>query len=290
MVADIADRLRGNERAAELIDRLSGGARVSSIWIKTTAEGQALVLVVALVMFAFMGLMMGPMYTALESTLAGLSGDLPDELLAIVGGGDMSTPEGWYQVETFGLMAPIATALVAAVGGAKALAGEEHDRTMGLLLANPIARRQVVLQKLLALVIHTSIVGVAIWAGVVGGSVLGGLGMSVTNIAAASFQVTLLGIMFGALALAVSAASGNVRLATFATVGVVGASYAFNSIFAVADDLNRWKQFSPFDWYFGDDLLRNGIEWSSVALFICFTAALAAAAVMLFDRRDLRRG
>lgn len=171
--------------------------------------------------------------------------------------------EGWYQVETFGLMAPIATALVAVVMGARALAGEEHVRTMGLLLANPITRRRVVLERLLALIVHAVTVGFV-------------------HIAAASLQVTLLGILFGTLALATSAATGSVRAAT-TTIGAFGAAYAGNSILAVADDLDGWKRLSPFDWYLGDDPLVNGFEWSSVALFVL-------AAIVLFDRRDLQHG
>ena len=237
-----------------------------------------------------MNALIAPMYAALEDTLVDFSADLPENLLAMMGGGDMSTPEGWYQLETFGLMAPIAVALVAAAVGIRALAGEEHDRTMGLLLANPISRRRIVLEKCAALIAHTAVVGVAIFAGVVGGSLLGGLGMSAANIGAASLQVTLLGIMFGALALAISAATGSVRAATLGTIGAFGVTYALNSIFAVADELDGWKRLSPFDWYLSGDPLNNGIDSASVGLFVGFSALFVVAAVALFDRRDLRRG
>ena len=290
VMSELIDRIRSNERAGVMVDRLSGGARVSSVWAKAAAEGQALVLTVSVVMFSLMGVLMGSMYAALEDTLVDFSADLPENLLAMVGGGDMSTPEGWYQLETFGLMAPIAVTLVAAVAGTRALAGEEHDRTMGLLLANPISRQRIVVEKLAALITHTTAVGVSIFAGVVGGSLLGGLDMSVANIGAASLQVTLLGVMFGALALAVSAATGDVRAATVGTVGVFATAYAFNSIFAVADELDGWKRLSPFDWYLSGDPLNNGIDLASVGLFVGFSALFAVAAVALFGRRDLRRG
>ncbi|MGB0114801.1 MAG: ABC transporter permease subunit [Ilumatobacteraceae bacterium] len=289
-VAELVDRVRRNDRAAGIIDRLSGGARVGSIWVKTAAEGRPLVLIVSAVMFAGMGLMMGWMYAALEDTLVDVSADLPENLLAMVGGGDMSTPEGWYQLETFGLMAPIAVAVVAVVVGARALAGEERDRTMALLLANPVSRRRVVIEKFVAMMLHTAAVGVATFAGVVGGSLLGGLGMSLADVGAVSLQVTLLGVMFGALAVAIGAASGSVRAATVGTVAAFAASYAINSILSVVDDQSGWKQWTPFDWYLGGDPLQNGIEWSSVGLFVGVSAALIAVAVVLFDRRDLTRG
>lgn len=289
VTAALVDRVRNNDLAAGVIDRLSGGARVGSIWIKTTADGQALVLIVAGVMFTVMGLMMGPMYAALESTLAEVSADLPENLLAMVGGGDMSTPEGWYRLESLGLMAPIAVIFVAAMVGARALAGEEQNRTMGLLLANPVTRRRVVFEKLGAMVMHTCVVGFATFAGIAGGSILAGLGMSIANIAAASALVTLLGIMFGTVALAVSAATGDVRIATMTTIGAAGAAYALNSVFSIADELAAWRRLSPFDWYLGHEPLVNGIDWTSVALLVGFSVIFALVAAALFDSRDLRR-
>lgn len=289
-VTALLDRARQDERAAALLDRLGGTVVVRSVWSRASSDGQALVAIVAIVMFAMMGLLMGPMYAALEGTLAEVSGSLPETLLAVVGGGDMSTPEGWYRLETFGLMAPIAVTLVAATVGARALAGEEQDRAMGLLLSTPISRRRVVLEKAVALTVHTSIVGVATFLGVAGGSLLGGLGMSIGNIAATSLQLTLLGLLFGAVALAVGAGTGSVRTATVATIGAVGTAYVANSLLTIAEDLRGWAVLSPFEWYLGGQPLLEGLEWRSVGLFAASITLLVTLSVVLFDRRDLRRG
>ena len=289
-ITQLMDRVRSNDRAACVLERFSGRARLGSIWARAATDGQGLVAVTALVMFGLMGLLMGPMYAAIEGTLADFSADLPENLLAMVGGGDLSTPEGWYRLESFGLMAPIALTLVAAAAGARALAGEERDRTMGVLLANPVSRRRVVLQKATAMWLQTLIVGAATFAGVAGGSILGGLGMSIPNIAAISLHATLLGMMFGALALAVGAATGDARTAIVATIALFGAAYLANSLLGIADSLEGWAALSPFEWYLGGEPLLNGVEWTSVALFGAFTAVLVAAAAALFDRRDLKRG
>lgn len=207
----------------------------------------------------------------------------------MVGGGDMSTPEGFFQLETFGIMAPAAVMMVTVAAGARALAGEESDRTMGLLLANPVPRSRVVLHKAAAMGLHGVVVGVATFAGVVGGSVVAGLGMSVGNIAATCVMVTLLGIMFGALALAIGAGTGRVRAATIGTVGIAGAAYMANAILPVVDSLSGWARLSPFHWYLGEAPLVNGMPWGLAALFGVAIAMLTAAAVLLFDQRDLHR-
>ena len=205
----LVDRLRSNPMTHTVVDRLAGSTRVSRIWIKTASEHQGLVFVTAVVMFFVMGLLIGPMYTLINDALVGFTDEFPEILLALFGGGDMSTAEGFYQLETFGMMAPIAVMIVTVVIGARALAGEEKRRTMGLLLANPVSRSTVVLEKSAAMVLAGFVVGIATFAGVAAGSLVGGLGMNMGNIAATSLLVTLVGLVFGALALALSAATGS---------------------------------------------------------------------------------
>src|SRR5665648_1255341 len=178
----LVDRLRDNPSTKKLADRLAGSARVSRIWIKTVSEPQGLVIVVGYVMFLMMGVAMGPLYGLMDEVVVQYADQLPETMLAMFGGGDMSTAEGFFQVETFSMMAPIAVIVVTVVMAARALAGEEARRTMGLLLANPVPRSRVVLEKSLAMVVNAVLVGFATFAGVAIGSVLGGLGMSIANL------------------------------------------------------------------------------------------------------------
>ena len=87
----------------------------------------------------------------------------------------------------------------------------------------------MVLEKTVAMVVYGSVVGFATFAGVAIGSALGGLGISTMNIAATSFLVTLLGIAFGAFALALSAAIGRVKATIFVTVGVAVGFHIWNA-------------------------------------------------------------
>ena len=176
------------------------------------------------------------------------------------GGGDISTPEGFYQIETFGLMAPIAFMVVTVTIGARALAGEEANRTMGLLLANPIKRSTVVLEKTVAMIVQAAIVAVALFAGVVGGSMLGGLGMSLVNIAAATLLGALLGLVFGALALAISAATGRTRVAIYGTIGAALGLYVANGFLPFSDGFEGLAKWSPFHYYLSSDPLLERHE------------------------------
>ncbi|MBT8212240.1 MAG: ABC transporter permease [Acidimicrobiia bacterium] len=285
----LVDRLRANPATKKIVDRLAGSTRVSRIWIKTASENQGILIVVAYVMFLMMGLMIGFMYQFIDDALVRLADAFPEEVMALFGGGDMSRPEGFYQIETFGLMAPIAFMVVTVLIGAKALAGEEANRTMGLLLANPIKRNRVVLEKTAAMVIHAFAVAFALWAGVVGGSLIGGLDMSIRNIAAATGLGALLGLVFGALALALSAAFGRTRLAVYGSIGVALACYLANGFLPFSEGFEGLVKWQPFHYYLSSDPLINGMNWAHGGVLLGLFAALVWAAVVLFDRRDLRQ-
>ena len=285
----LLDRLRGNPLTHNVIDRLAGSARVSRIWVKTASEHQGLLFVTAALMFFMMGVMIGPMYGFIDEAMVGLMDNFPEVLLALFGGGDMGTPEGWYQIESFGMMAPIAVMVVTVAIGARALAGEEQHRTMGLLLANPVKRSTIIYQKTFAMALYGLAVGFSTFAGVAIGSLLGGLGMNVGNIAATSLLVTLVGLVFGAFAVALSAATGRVNVAVYGTVGVALILYVLNALLPFNDRLVGYAKVSPFYYYLTSDPLMNGMNWNHGAVLTVLTIMLIVLSVILFQRRDLRQ-
>lgn len=285
----IMDRLRANPMTEKVADRLAGSARVSHIWTKTASEYQGLLFVVAAVMFFVMGVLIGPIYNTIDTALVDLADAFPEELMAIFGGGDMSTPEGFFQIETFGMMAPIAVSAVTVIIGARALAGEEANRTIGLLLANPVSRTTVLLQKTFTMVLYGFAVGLATFAGVAAGSLLGGLGISLANIAATCLLLTLLGLVFGGLALALSAGTGRVPVATYGTVGVAVVMFLANGFLPLNDSTAGYARWSPFYYYLSSDPLNNGMHWGHGVALTALAVALIALAVWLFQRRDLRQ-
>jgi ABC-2 type transport system permease protein len=284
----LLDRLRSHPMTKKVADRLASGVRVSRIWIKTLSEHQGLLIITGYTMFLMMGVLIGPLYGFVDETLVTFAESAPDAMLAMIGNADLATPEGWYQTETFSLMGPIAIILVTAVIGAKALAGEEARRTMGLLLANPIKRSTVVIEKAIAMLYAALVVGFLTFAGVALGSLLGGLGMSMVNIAATSVLMTLLGLVFGALSLALSAGTGSVKIATYGTIGVSLFFYLLNTLLPLSDNLAAYAKWSPFHFFLSSDPLMNGFSWLHAGILAAMTAVLIGAAVVLFERRDVR--
>jgi ABC-2 type transport system permease protein len=207
----------------------------------------------------------------------------------MVGYADMGTAEGWYQTEIFSLTVPIAFLVATGVIGSRSLAGEEAERTIGLLLANPIRRRTVVIEKSVAMMGIATLVGLLTFVGTVLGSLMGGLGMSVVNVAATCVLAVLVAMVFGMLSLLISAASGRARLASYGMAGAALALYVLNAFLPLNDRLAGFARWSPFYYYLTSDPLNNGMHWGHAGVLAALALGLLAISVVLFDRRDLRQ-
>ncbi len=134
-------------------------------------------------------------------------------------GADMSTPTGYIQIELLSFMGPIAILIYAVGAGARAIGGEEDRHTMDLLLSNPVGRGRVVLDKFLAMAVGTFLLAAVMGVSLVLEGKLVDLQLPADKVAATMLHLALLGVVFGALALALSAGTGRTGLSR----GVPGA-------------------------------------------------------------------
>lgn len=280
-------RVRRNPRIDRVLERLSGQGQISSIAMHTISENRVLAVVSAAVIF-YVSVLVGPMYNGLSGVLGELTGSLPDGLMAMIGFADMSTPEGWYMAEMYSLVVPAAIGAVTVMMGTRALAGEEHMHTMGVLMSNPIRRSRVVAEKAIALVVMAVVMGVATFAGVMVGSLIGGLALSPGNVAAASGQGVALGILLGMAALTGGAATGKPRLAIYGGAGLGLLGLVANMFLPINESLAGWARLSPFYYYLDNQPLTNGLSWPNTLVLLGASSLLGLASVVLFERRDLR--
>jgi ABC-2 type transport system permease protein len=283
----LVDRLRENPRTQKVMEKIAGSARVSRISIKTASEFQGLLVITASIMF-YMGLLMPIFYAFIPEDFRELVESFPDALVAMIGGADMGTFEGFLQAEIFSITGPVAILILTIVMGARALAGEEERHTMGFLLGNPITKSHLITEKAIAMMVYASIIGLATFGGTWLGSLLTGQEISTANLAATSGLLTLMGLAFGGLALTVGATTGRSRVASGTATGAALLSYFMFSFFPLSEAFEPWAQVSPFTLYLGSDPLMNGMAWIDGAILAGLFVALVAVSVPLFYRRDLR--
>lgn len=284
----IVDRLRSYPMTQKAMDRIAGSARVSRIWIKSTSDHQGLLTMTAGIIF-YMGILIPPLFNFIPDDFVEIFASFPDSLVAMIGGVDMSTATGFLTGEVFSLVGPIAIIVLMASMGGKALAGEEESHTMGLLLSNPVPRRDIVIEKTLAMVAYAVLFGVVTFIGTWAGVLIAGLDeVSVGGIASISSLLVLFGLVYGGVALFVGAATGRTRMATMATTGVALVTWFMFSFLPLSQATEPFAAFSPFHWYLGNDPLLNGMDWIGAGLLAGVFVALVALAIPAFQKRDLR--
>lgn len=213
----------------------------------------------------------------------------PEDLMALFAGeiADFTSPEGYLNGELFFLMAPLLLLIFAIGFGSNAIAGEEERGTLELLLSNPLTRWRVVVEKFGAMVIATLMLMLVFWVGLAVGSMAIGMEISLFKLAEACFSAALLGLTFGALALAVGCARGKrgLSIGVASALGVV--AYFLNAVAPVVEVLKPARKLSPFYYYIGADPLTNGLNLGHAAVSVGLTVVLLAVALIAFERRDL---
>ncbi|HEX9033331.1 MAG TPA: ABC transporter permease subunit, partial [Streptosporangiaceae bacterium] len=202
-------------------------------------------------------------------------------------GADMSTPVGYVQVELLAFMGPLLLLIYCITAGATAIAGEEDRHTLDLLLSSPVSRTRVVLEKFGAMAAGAALLGAVTTVALIGEGRLAGMDLPAGRVTAAMVHMTLLGLVFGALALAIGAATGSPALSRAIPAVVAVVAYVVNGLAPVVSWLEPAQKFSPFYQYSGHDPLRHGLSWLAVLVAAATIGVLAALAVAAFRRRDV---
>ncbi len=214
--------------------------------------------------------------------------NLPPVIKNLVGKNNfMSTPEGFFNLQPFSILAPLLFIVFAVARGSDATAGEEERGTLDLLLANPLRRGRVVMEKSLAHGTALLTLSAVFWMGMAGGARLFGITLNSLRLAEVIFSCFLLGLTFFSLALACGCLSGKKRFSIGAGGGFAVITYLINAYAPMVESLRPWRIYSPFYYYNGNTVISNGLNPVHVLVLAGLTAVFSSAALFFFGRRDL---
>ncbi|HLF41331.1 MAG TPA: ABC transporter permease subunit [Acidimicrobiia bacterium] len=226
-------------------------------------------------------------YPGVEKELSDYIDAMPDTMKSLFGMEDITSLAGFVHAEIFSLMGPLVFIALAITAAAGALAGEERDRILPIVLSTGIGRGPLLLSKLAALAITLGALGALTLGSLLIGLVLAGGGFGLAAATAATVQLAALGLFFGTLTFALGATTGKKTLASGTAVGVALATYLVDALANLVGWLGPFELLSPFHWYAPGNPLVNGISITGLSLLAACTAIFAVVAVVAFDRRDV---
>ena len=234
-------------------------------------------------------------YTALYPSIKDVYTQMdqfPEDLLkafGLEGIGDLGTASGYLQVELFSFMAPIIVIAFGAVLGVGAIASSERSGEMELLMANPISRTTVVVQRFIAMLVFIVLLSVVLWFGLAIGTPFDVWpGLNQWNLIQAVISLILLGWAFGSLAMAFSAVTGASGLSYGLVVVIALLTFMLNSFSQIIESLETMKWVSPFYYYTGSNPLTDGLNWWHTLVPIGIIAVALAVSLFAFNRRDMK--
>jgi ABC-2 type transport system permease protein len=199
----------------------------------------------------------------------------------------MSTGTGFLNAELFTMVLPALFIVYAVARGARLVAGEEEGGTLEIVLVTPASTTRVLLEKAAGLLVAVLVLGLVC----AGATLLVGrmfaMGLPPGGVLAGSLAVSLLGVEFGFVSLAVGAMTGRRVLALVAGGVAALAAYVLYVSGTLVDDLADWLPWSPFHQALAAGPIDTQLP-ASLAWLVLGAAVAIAAAPPVFARRDIR--
>lgn len=201
---------------------------------------------------------------------------------------DITTASGYLGSYVFGLLTPVLLAIFMVIMGSRAVAGDEEAGFLDLPLAHPVGRLRLALSRLAALCVIVlgvcAVVCLALLA-IAKPAKIDSVGAG--HLLAASTHLAAFGIFFGALAVAVGAATGRRGAAVGVGTAIAVLGYFANNLATQVPALSWAQRLSPFYWYARGTPLVHGFRSGDVLLLLGTAAVFTTLGLLRFCHRDL---
>jgi ABC-2 type transport system permease protein len=212
--------------------------------------------------------------------------EIPEAMRAMIGDVDYGTAEGFVSAE-FLSWTPLVLVIFAIMGGTGTLAGEEANGSLDIVLAQPVSRTRVAIEKLLGLLVATLEICAIIYLGWLISVPFVEIDLGLGELAVATLSLVPLIAFFQAFSMWAGVTLPSRGLATGTAVALAVVSYFVYYLANIVDALEPLQQLSVFYHYHGTEVLTNGVHWGGQALLVALYLLFSGWALLSFQRRDL---
>jgi ABC-2 type transport system permease protein len=203
--------------------------------------------------------------------------------------GTLASPEGFLSAEFYSWV-PLLFITVAIIAATGTTAGEEAAGTLDLLLAQPVTRRRLLLEKAGGLAIALTLGSLASMSGFLVAKLFTGFAIGPVRLLEATAYMVPVTLLFTTLALWAGVTFATRGAASMVVIGVVIASYFLQLLGGTVKAMNDIRKISPFYWSDASGVLVHGFDWPRAVGMLAVAGLFLGLALWSFERRDIASG
>lgn len=261
---------------------------LKNIFSKTLHEKRWMIIAWSFGMIALAALTMAfyPSFSQLGSDE--FVNSVPESLRSLIGSVEsFKSIPGYVAQQIYGPQIPIMTIILAVVLYIGIGVGEEDRGTLQTLMAQPVTRTRIYLDKLGAGAVILAIVSIAVGFGVLGGVLALGEQLSMLRLLQATFMLTLLNIVYGVIAYAIGMGTGKKGLAIAVSSAYAFLSFFISSLAPSVKALQPLEKLSMFYYYNKPEVVVHGIDATNLLIILAVIGAMIILGLLGYLRRDV---
>jgi ABC-2 type transport system permease protein len=260
-----------------------------SIFSKTLFERKNSTIIWTVVFFLYVVLIVA-LFPALKESLGQALQNVPESMQGLLGNAsDYQNINGYIDIQIIGQMIFL-TLIMGIIFGTSLLAGDEKSGILHTLLAQPVSRASVYVQKFLALVIITAVTCIiGVFSGIIAGAVVVGelSNVDITRTIQGVLMIWLLTLAFTTLTYVIGAVTGSRGVA-----GIIAGLYAFGAymittLASTANALETLNTVSPFHYFNQPSIMKTGLDTGNIIVLSAATIVLFVIGLIIFRKRNI---
>ncbi|MGO2520856.1 MAG: ABC transporter permease subunit [Microbacterium sp.] len=221
---------------------------------------------------------------SLDALVSGMS----PELIAALGLEQFGSAAGFLNGNLYALFFPLLFAVLGIMHMNALTAGDEDAGRLELLLALPISRVSVYLNRFIAVVLVLAAITMLVGGAVGIGAMTLDMDLDITGVVAATLSIFLLAVFHAALALALAGLGLRAVAVLAGSLGVLVLGYVASTLLPLIDSLDGVAAASPWHWALGEQPLENGFDGTGIALLLGGQLILLVVGLVAVRRRTIR--
>ena len=191
--------------------------------------------------------------------------------------------------QLFDIRLPLIAGIMAIILAQGISTNEERSGELRSVLALPISRTHLLLEKWVALLIITLVAVVGLGVGIyITVPVTTGAELEFTAFLKLGLMTWLLMVTYGTVAFAIGMMTGNKGVTSLVSILVIIGSFILSTFGSVVDWLADYEKFSLIHYFPATDIVQYGIAKKDVLVLLLVTVIMLVAAWAVFRRRNVR--